>query len=372
MKDTVGEETLLVTGATGFVGSHLLDSLARTHPGAHFVLLARDASHLDARLAQAAETYALTDLTALSYTAVNADIAVHGLGLSDGDRKNLEACVDAVFHVAAQVNHLHSYETLRRANVESTLELMRLSTADKPKVINFVSTLGAAARRGADGRLAEDFPDATPLESAMGYFQTKWASERLLSQFHENGGKANIFRLGRIVGSESMGRCRFQDNQLFLLLKGVLMMGCAPDLERFFNLTPAPVASDIMALARFTHDGGYALNVFNDSVYLTWRDMIERLSELIGPIELVSFTEWQSRILDVDEANPIARLAPLYLRPEAEAKMLSSATNIHDYACQMSARIMDDEGLHYPDDIGALFDVHVRHMAEAGFWDSKC
>ena len=139
------------------------------------------------------------------------------------------------------------------------MELLQLSKPKRPKVINFVSTLGAAVRRGIDGRLNEDFPDGTPISSDMGYFQTKWAAERLLSQFHLSGGKANIFRLGRIVGAAETGRCLFQDNQLFLLLRGVLMMGCAPDLARVFNLTPAPVAGNIMALERFTHDGGLLL-----------------------------------------------------------------------------------------------------------------
>ncbi|MEJ8560949.1 hypothetical protein QTO30_06750 [Yoonia sp. GPGPB17] len=97
--------------------------------------------------------------------------------------------------------------------------------------------------------------------------------------------------------------------------------------------------------------------------------MIVRLSAMLSPIDLVPFAQWQERIAKLDPSNPISRLAPLYLRPDAEQKMLSSANNIQEYDCRLSTRIMNEEGLKYPSDLVSLFDVHVAYMDAEGFWD---
>jgi L-aminoadipate-semialdehyde dehydrogenase len=123
----------------------------------------------------------------------------------------------------SQVHWVYPYEKLRSANVLSTLTALELASTGNPKSFVFVSSTSAidtehyvqlsdslsndANRRG--------IPESDDLEGAShslktGYGQTKWVSEKLLSEAGSRGLRGHIVRPGYVVGdSHSAGKSNF-------------------------------------------------------------------------------------------------------------------------------------------------------------------
>ncbi|WP_370681970.1 thioester reductase domain-containing protein [Comamonas sp. GB3 AK4-5] len=365
------ERTVLITGATGFVGAHLLVELAKIAGiGRIYVLLRRSGRQLDleSKLALSFNRFELVPLQpSPRIVIVEADLALPTLGLSTATQSMLANEVDTIYHVGAQVNHLLPYSELRTSNVESTAQLARLSLQGRPKVLNFVSTLGAAARRTPQGLLAEDFPDDTPLESSMGYFQSKWASERLLARVHASGYPANIFRLGRITGHSVTGVSLHQDNQLFMLIKGCIQLGAAPMMERLINMTPVDTISRLMAAPEFLGTGGQVFNAFNGAELVSWREIIDWLAAQGYVMEQMPFSSWQRRLDAIAEDNAIYKFLPLYRKDDAEHRVLSSAINIDQYESKFAMRAMSRNGIAYEKRKGELLTTYFEYLWRSGF-----
>ena len=104
--------TVLLTGATGFLGTFLLADLLRRSPQ-HAVCLVRAPSPGEAlaRVRRSLESYALWDDTfAPRISAACGNLAAPRLGLSTADFASLGARIDAIYHNGAAVSFLRSFD----------------------------------------------------------------------------------------------------------------------------------------------------------------------------------------------------------------------------------------------------------------------
>src|SRR4051794_16965528 len=112
--------TVLVTGATGFVGAHLLHTLLRD-TALQVVCLVRPDDEGNSGLERIRRSLArharLDPHWEQRIEIVSGDVARPGLGLSEEQQALLAERVDAFFHGAAAVNWVLPYARLRAANV---------------------------------------------------------------------------------------------------------------------------------------------------------------------------------------------------------------------------------------------------------------
>lgn len=147
----------LVTGANGFVGSHLVDELLRQGHGVRaLVRRTSDLRHLDT---ERCETF-------------------HG-ELAQGEIPGaaLEG-VDRLFHVAA-VLHGKDWESIRRANVDASLTLYRRYAESAGPGSRFVFVSSLAAAGPSDGESAID-EQSSPRPQTL-YGRSKFEAELALS-----------------------------------------------------------------------------------------------------------------------------------------------------------------------------------------------
>lgn len=135
IKDFFTGKTILITGATGFIGRLLLAKLMRLGNVKEIVLLSRPKKGksneerlkkiLSGFLFEEMDKYDLTFKSKLRL--VNADMELENLGLSANDREYISNCVEIIIHGAATVRF---DEELRKAiaiNIRGTKLMLELA-----------------------------------------------------------------------------------------------------------------------------------------------------------------------------------------------------------------------------------------------------
>jgi nucleoside-diphosphate-sugar epimerase len=169
--------TVLVTGATGFVGSHVAEALARrgdrvralTRPGADTTLL-----------------------ESLGVEILRGD-------LTDADTlKQAVDGVDVVVHCAAKVGDWGPVDEYRKVNVEGLRALLDACLGKPLQRFVHISTLGVYEARH---HYATDETEPLPDKHIDGYTQSKVEAERLALQYHRKQHvPVTILRPGFVYG----------------------------------------------------------------------------------------------------------------------------------------------------------------------------
>ncbi|KAI9203800.1 male sterility protein-domain-containing protein [Polychytrium aggregatum] len=198
--------TILLTGATGFLGAFLLAELSRKFPSSKIICLIRgtDIAHATARLRETAEILLLETQLVDQSEVICGDLSKPQWGLSDEKWAELAERVDAIVHNGAEVHWLYNYERLMDVNVGGTQAALRLATTHHLKPLHYISTIGAIPKtKPADNFVLEKvYPD---WNVSGGYAQTKWVSEQLIEKARSRGVPATIIRPSIIAGDSVHG-----------------------------------------------------------------------------------------------------------------------------------------------------------------------
>ncbi|MFG2987480.1 amino acid adenylation domain-containing protein [Streptomyces sp. NPDC048258] len=290
---------LLLTGATGFLGVHLLyELLTRTGALMHCLVRAADESAAHDRVVTALRSHRLWQPgMADRIRAVPADLAVPGLGLAPGRFDELARTADAVYHCGAAVNLAHSYAQLKAANVDATAELLRLAARHRTVALHHISTVGVLATPpGGDPLVHPDAPLPGPDLLRHGYAQSKWVAEKLLEQAAERGLPVTVHRPTRIAADTTTGICQPSD-YFWLLLKACIEAGMAPTVDDpVFDLVPVDhVRSVVVALSRRPDSLGRTFHIAADR-RLRLSTAVKWLRALGHPIADSDAAAWTAHI----------------------------------------------------------------------------
>jgi thioester reductase-like protein len=295
--------TVLLTGATGFVGGQLAyELLARTD--VRVVCLTRatgdpQARHRVVRALRERGLWRPGWGHRLAGAAGALDQPL--LGLPPDRWDELAAEVDAVLHAGALVNFLYDYRAHRGANVLGTAELLRLAQRGRPVPLHHVSTLGVLDREAAlrDAALAEDVDPERVRPPETGYSRSKWVAERLLARAREAGATVTVLRLGEVMpAAAGPANPRALTH---LLLSAFAHLRACPDVVLRSDYTPVDWAARVTVAALFDRTAaGRDLHVRHpDSVCLT--GVLPRAGV---QLERVEPDEFRGRVADAAAGGP--------------------------------------------------------------------
>lgn len=299
---------IFLTGATGFLGARLLHEILTFEDAVvHCLVRAENESAGISRLKQALAKHGLSD--ALSASALKRVKVICGaleerqFGLSDATFSTLSATIDTVYHCAARVNNLASYQELRSVNVEGTLEVARLMLNGRPKNLHYISTLSVfVATDQNHGRLLESDHLADTGVVYGGYAQTKWAAEKLLRSIENSLGSVTYHRLGLITGDTVSGKSAEHDF-LNLFIDGIVSLGCAPHLAENIAVDITPVDFAARAVVRLAQHSAAdqtctsATYHIANSESLSLPSLLANLQRAGATVEIVSPDAFRQKLL---------------------------------------------------------------------------
>ncbi|KAK3309308.1 polyketide synthase [Chaetomium strumarium] len=171
---------VVLTGCTGLLGHHLLETLAAEPSIEKVICIA---------VRQLADRLAKGELPAPPSDRIvyyEGDLSAPRLGLSEEQETAIFNEADAVIHNGSDTSHLKYYSAVRDSNVGSTKHLVRLCVR-RMIPLHYISSAGVALFAGLDA-----FPEISvmttnkkpPADGAHGYMCGKWVCERMLEQVH--------------------------------------------------------------------------------------------------------------------------------------------------------------------------------------------
>jgi thioester reductase-like protein len=181
-----------VTGATGFIGRHLVERLLERE-GTVYVLV-REGSR--ARLEELISRWGAPPDRIIPVTG---DLTAPMLGVSDEDAARLED-VDHFFHLAAVYDMSADDETNRRSNVEGTKNAVDLANRLRARRLHHVSSIAVSGRHR--GLFTENMFDEGQ-KLADPYSQTKFESEKLVRERAQVPWR--VYRPAIVVGHSQTG-----------------------------------------------------------------------------------------------------------------------------------------------------------------------
>ncbi len=181
-----------VTGATGFIGRHLVERLL-DREGTIYVLV-REGSR-----ARLEELTAKLGAAPGRIVPVVGDLTAPMLGVSDADAQTLED-VDHFFHLAAVYDMSADEEANHRANVEGTKHAVDLANRLRARRLHHVSSIAVSGRHR--GLFREDMFDEGQ-KLADPYSQTKFESEKIVRERAQVPWR--VYRPAIVVGHSETG-----------------------------------------------------------------------------------------------------------------------------------------------------------------------
>ncbi|AQA05771.1 oxidoreductase [Mycobacterium sp. MS1601] len=243
--------TVLLTGATGFLGRYLaLEWLERLSlVDGKLICLVRAKSDEDARKRLDATFDSgdpellrhYQDLAAEHLEVLAGDKGEADLGLDPETWQRLADTVDLIVDPAALVNHVLPYSQLFAPNALGTAELIRIALTTRIKPFVYVSTIGVGA--GIEpGQFTED-ADIRQISAtravddsyANGYGNSKWAGEVLLREAHDLCGlPVSVFRCDMILADVTYAGQLNLPDMFTRMIFSLMASGIAP--ESFYQL----------------------------------------------------------------------------------------------------------------------------------------
>jgi thioester reductase-like protein len=229
---------IFLTGASGFLGIHILCSIMRQLQLSNVFCLVRGCSEQEAlaRLKiQAAD--ADLDICWSRVHVIVGDLSLPLFGLCPSDFASLATKVGMIIHNGAFVHWLKGYHNLRQSNVVGTQTCARLALMASVKVFIFVSTSSSitSSERYSSGKPGSSLLSLSVTANMCGYSASKRVAEVFLCRFASchPGMALHIVRPATIISSPSPSSYNLHD-------------GFARYIQACFQLRTVPLDDSVL------------------------------------------------------------------------------------------------------------------------------
>ena len=353
-----GGLTVVLTGSTGSLGTHILEALLNDHKVSRIYCMNRSGNARERHEKNFEDrglgcTYDLgnspvyfdaseilsSKATNKSVQFLKVDFGASDFGLEGSLFDELKANVDIVIHNAWKVDFLHNLESFEPVHIRGVRNFIEWSMQSERKPhIAFVSSISSV------GNWVVEYPGRRPVPetphenyrvaSQLGYGESKHVSERILSFANERCGvPTSILRVGQIAGPLKENGGAWHETEWFpTLVKTSKNLGLIPDTIPDINWIPVDTLATIMLeLVHYATKNSIS-QVYNivNSRFTNWTDLVPSIQKHYEPdLKVVTFQEWLDRLKTLDISNPeeVSGKPALKILDFYEALALGDATD---------------------------------------------
>ncbi|KAE8141612.1 hypothetical protein BDV38DRAFT_278966 [Aspergillus pseudotamarii] len=317
---------VLVTGATGSLGSHIVQKLAENPSVAQVVCVNRDSISVPALKRQQdafqERNIKLKPAARAKLRVLATDTAKAQLGLPVHEYTWLVQNITHIIHNAWPMSWTRTVSAFapQLQSMRNLLDLAREAAIapSRNRVLvgfQFVSSIGVVGNSGTTGRVLER---RLPVSATVpiGYAEAKWACEALLDEtLHKFPAlfRPHVTRPGQIAGSSTSGYWNTIEHLPFFL-KSAQALGVWPDLDGIMQWVPVDLSAGVMADLILNPGASHPVYHVDNPVGQQWKDMNRVLARALGipeSTEFIPLIDWVKRVraspLVPETENPAAR-----------------------------------------------------------------
>ncbi|MDH5325118.1 MAG: amino acid adenylation domain-containing protein [Gammaproteobacteria bacterium] len=307
----IGGHSVFLTGATGWVGAHVLwELLVKSNSTVYCLVRAENTNIAHKRILDAMSNchLVLNSEQKSRIRALCGDLSQPLLGMSKAKWDHVCSKVSTIYHLGASVSVLMDYQRHKSVNVDSLSELALLASHTRLKSIRYLSPM-AVCRRNINGKLVvlgeeriQDSPDGllTP------YSQSKWAAEMLLNTMIQVGIPVKIYRTSHALPAFNTGSVKPNDTYCEVL-SIACNAGAVPDWEDsgVFGV-PVDILSSLIVKNAIDEDGFSGVVHLENPEPLSLKSVLQQLmsstldesSNNGAQLRLYTLQEWKQKCLD--------------------------------------------------------------------------
>ncbi|NLB82548.1 MAG: NAD-dependent epimerase/dehydratase family protein, partial [Clostridiaceae bacterium] len=348
---------VLLTGATGYLGSHLLKYLlSRPSTKIYCMIRVRNNTPSVDRLIEKMKFYFNEDCSHFinkRIFIINGDIALDNFGMTENEYSYLAGTLKNVIHSATIVMHFGNYSEFNEVNVNGTKRIIKFALENNIE-LKHISTLSIFGNYLTNSEMKDkkynecDFYVNQDYNENV-YVRTKFEAENLVLKAMKEGLNATIFRLGNLTGRYDDGHFQenISENYFYNGIRSVVKLGIIPKnfLNMAIDFTPVDCASQaIVIISETKQSNGRVFHIFNHNslkAYEILRIFVEMGFENIKSLD---YDEFKRYIRDIS-------------RDEKRKSLLFGFVN----------EIMSNEEIIYNDNINLGSDITCRYLSKLGF-----
>ena len=329
---------VLLTGATGFLGAHVLDYLMRKEEGKIYCLVRSEKKERSCeKVRRILQHYFGSQYNAEPGRRI---ILIEGDIVKDNLSENMPEDVQTVIHTAASVSHYGSYEYFHRVNVEGTRHVVNYAKLIGAKLIH-VSTLSVSGNSMADDFTAyrsekEKFFYETslyidqPLDNV--YIRSKFEAETVVYDAMLEGLDAKVIRVGNLTNraTDYKFQPNYMQNAFLTRMKAFLEFGLFPDylMPLYSEFSPVDLTAEgIVKIAWYADEQSVFHLNSNRPIYFT--RFFEVVQELGISMKVVDCEEFGSALEQTMQHNGTEYIFEALQNDMDERGQLIYDSNIH-------------------------------------------
>ncbi|KAF4963085.1 hypothetical protein FSARC_8887 [Fusarium sarcochroum] len=335
--------SVVITGATGSLGAHVVAKLATDPSVAKIYCLVRasDVSKALYRVKQSMlqrKVYHNLPLEARrKINALPSDLSDPQLGLRNETYATVTANLRSVIHCAWSVNFNMQLSSFEKGNIAGVKHLIDLCQAAGPSAsMNFCSSVSTCSRA-----TVVPIPESAPpfgWAQGMGYAQSKSVSENLCAKAAEAGVITRVLRVGQIVADTRHGIWNAQEG-VPMMMQTAVTIGALPKLKETPSWLPVDVVAEAVTDISLSNAGSVFTNITNPNTFDWTQDLLPALRQAGLTFDELEPKEWVQRLrasTPDPTANPPIKLVDFFASKYDKDEFAPSKAFATEKACELS------------------------------------
>ncbi len=324
--------SVVLTGSTGSLGTHLLRSLLDGSRISKIYCLNRSADAREEQVEAFRRLRISQNLDHPKIEFIRVEYGQGNLGLAEAKFRELTANVDIIIHNAWKVDFNQSLESFEPVHIRGVRNLIdwSISSSRHPHIlfISSVSSVGNQMNVQSGEQVAETPISDHHSAQKMGYGESKNVAECILNIANNKSGvPVSILRVGQIAGPVTVEGIWNTVEWFPSLIKTSQSLGCLPNYLPDADWIPVDnLAEIILDIVHFAVDTGYAriYNIVNPKSTV-WTTLIDTVLSRLGQgVEVVELSAWIQLLSKSNKSNarevtakPAAKILDFYRDFEA-------------------------------------------------------